>query len=128
MGVEMLGEGFDVLSTCDSNADLYDAGDVLVLPHSVDGIGLEQLEAMACGVPVLVPDNSSFAELYGESSLSLDLSGDDPVGSIAEAIQRMIGNNSLRSELVDRGFELARSRTWQDVALETLGVYQRAVS
>jgi glycosyltransferase involved in cell wall biosynthesis len=107
---------------------LYSRCELFVYPSRYEGFGLPPLEAMACGVPVLVPDNSSFAELYGESSLTLDLTGDDPVGSIAEAIQRMIGNNSLRSELVDRGFELARSRTWQDVALETLGIYQRAVS
>lgn len=45
--------GVDVRSEVPSNKSLYDEGDVLILPHSVDGIALEPHEAMASGMPVI---------------------------------------------------------------------------
>src|SRR5690606_10827320 len=35
----------EVLPATESNADLYATGDVLIAPHSVDGLGLEPMEA-----------------------------------------------------------------------------------
>ena len=37
--------------------DFYRSGDVLVLPTLIDGMGLVVLEAMACGLPVIVSPN-----------------------------------------------------------------------
>ncbi len=48
--------GLNVLPACESNADLYAEGDILIMPHSIDGLGLELLEAMACGMPVIATD------------------------------------------------------------------------
>lgn len=45
-----------------SNADLYARGDVLLAPHSVDGLGLEPLEAMACGMPVITTNGKPWNE------------------------------------------------------------------
>jgi hypothetical protein len=46
-----------------SNTDLYSQGDVLISPHSVDGIGLELMEAMACGMPVISTDGEPWSEI-----------------------------------------------------------------
>lgn len=46
-------EGTTILPKTQSNADLYTEGDVLVSPHTVDGTGLEQMEALASGMPVI---------------------------------------------------------------------------
>ncbi len=53
------------LPKCQSNADLYSEGDVLVSPHYVDGTGLEQMEAMACGMPVINTQGLPWTELPG---------------------------------------------------------------
>lgn len=45
-----------------SNEDLYRIGDVLIAPHSVDGIGLELMEAMSCGMPVISTDGEPWNE------------------------------------------------------------------
>lgn len=49
--------------SAESNGCLYDEGDVLLCPHSVDGTGLEPLEAMACGMPVIATDGLPWNEL-----------------------------------------------------------------
>ena len=46
-----------------SNADIYSTGDVLISPHSVDGLGLEPMEAMACGMPVITTDGLPWNEI-----------------------------------------------------------------
>lgn len=46
----------------DDNAGLYRGGDVLLLPHSVDGIGLELMEALSSGMPVIATDGEPWRE------------------------------------------------------------------
>lgn len=46
----------------DSNSDLYREGDVLICPHSVDGLCLEIPEAMLSGLPVIATDGEPWNE------------------------------------------------------------------
>ncbi len=55
--------GVDVRGPVADPRELYAAGDVLLCPHSVDGIGLEPLEALACGMPVIATDGLPWTEL-----------------------------------------------------------------
>lgn len=104
---------------------LYSLADLFVYPSLYEGFGLPPLEAMACGAPVLLPDNSSFHELYRECSLMLDL---DRHGALVDAIRRLLWDPVLRDELVERGQKLGKSRSWEDTALETLEVYRRVIA
>lgn len=55
--------GFDLVEgEIPNNVDLYNVGDVLISPHSVDGLGLELLEAPACGMPVISTDGQPWNE------------------------------------------------------------------
>lgn len=56
-------EGTEVITGVKDNANLYDVGDILLCPHTVDGLGLEPMEAMATGMPVIVP----FVEPWNEN-------------------------------------------------------------
>jgi len=44
------------------NTDLYGVGDVLIAPHTVDGLGLEPMEAMSSGLPVITTDGAPWNE------------------------------------------------------------------
>jgi len=101
---------------------LYSLADLFVYPSLYEGFGLPPLEAMACGAPVVLPDHSSFRELYSECSLMLDLDRPDV---LVDAMRRLLWDHALRDEFVERGQKLAKSRSWEDTALETLEVYRR---
>ena len=77
---------------------------------------------MATGRPVVVSDTSSFPELYQGTAVLVELGS--PL-RLAEAIDQISRDEVQRSELIDRGLKLARSRSWRDVAQETLDVYRR---
>lgn len=47
----------------ENNCDLYNIGDVLIVPHSVDGIGLELLEAAYSGIPIISTDGQPWNEI-----------------------------------------------------------------
>lgn len=47
---------------------LYHLGDVYVYPSRLDGIGLTQAEALACGLPLIVPDNPPMNEFITPDS------------------------------------------------------------
>jgi len=55
-------DGTEIMPVPTDNANLYDTGDILLAPHTVDGIGLEPLEAMATGMPVIVPNGLPWIE------------------------------------------------------------------
>ena len=105
-------------------AALYSMCTLFVYPSLYEGFGLPPLEAMACGAPVLLADNSSLSELFESSSAFVDL--DRPDG-LLRAIETLLDSDSLREEFVEKGLKRAQSRTWDDIAVETLAVYRRAV-
>lgn len=104
---------------------LYSQCALFVYPSLYEGFGLPPLEAMACGAPVLVPDNSAFAELYRGTPLLVDL--DDP-DALTDAMATALGDTERRAELAEHGRKHAGARTWDSVAAETAACYQRALA
>ena len=56
--------------TREQMAKLYQIADCHVSATAGEGFGLTTVEAMACGLPVILPDNSTARELIGEKHLS----------------------------------------------------------
>lgn len=125
---ESLDSGEDIVIT--GNVDprdlpsLYNLCDLFVYPSRYEGFGLPPLEAMACGTPTVVPQNSSFLELYEGAAVLTELDSEE---HLAEAIRRPLSSTTLREELVEQGLKLAGSRSWDDTAVQTLRVYRQAL-
>lgn len=109
----------------DDLPSLYSQCELFVYPSCYEGFGLPPLEAMSCGAAVLVPDNSSFSELYEERLMLSDLSR---TSGLRYAIRRVLTDSARKSQLAEDGLKHAQSRSWQTVAEETLSVYERAAS
>jgi glycosyltransferase involved in cell wall biosynthesis len=103
---------------------LYSICDLFIYPSAYEGFGLPPLEAMACGAPVLVPDNSAFSELYAGSPMLFKL---DSTESLVEAMDRALTSREWRNKLVESGLKQAELRSWSTVAHETLACYRRAL-
>ena len=103
----------------------YNAADVFVYPSVYEGFGLPPLEAMACGVPVIVSDASSLPEVVGEAGLLVD--PHEPV-EWGNALSLLCKDADLRSELTSRGLARAQEFSWTRMARETISVYRTALS
>jgi glycosyltransferase involved in cell wall biosynthesis len=99
---------------------LYSLADVFVFPSFYEGFGVPPLEAMACGVPVIVSNISSLPEVVGDAAL---LVNPHDTGAIAQAILRVLGNPQLQEELRQKGYERARHFTWAESARKMLSIY-----
>jgi glycosyltransferase involved in cell wall biosynthesis len=102
---------------------LYSGALCFVYPSYFEGFGLPPLEAMKCGAPVIVGDKTSLPEVVGDAGLLVD---PFDVESITAAIQSVINDSNLRSQLRVKGLERAKIFSWQETARQTLSVYKTA--
>lgn len=76
--------GTEYCGAAEDNADLFLQGDVLLAPHCVDGIGLEPMEAMACGIPVVTTDAEPWNELPAIRRVRVDSTEKKKVGRLVD--------------------------------------------
>ena len=96
---------------------------LLAMPSLYEGFGLPVVEAMACGTPVVCSNASSLPEVAGHAALLVDPLD---VEALAATMERVLGDDKLRAELIERGFERARKFSWERCAHETLAVLEEA--
>ena len=101
---------------------LYSGAICFVYPSYFEGFGLPPLEAMKCGAPVIVGNQTSLPEVVGDAGLTVD---PFEVRSIAEAIEKLINDSVLRRELSVKGRSRAETFNWRKTAQQTLGIYQQ---
>ncbi len=104
---------------------LYSGARIFVYPSVYEGFGLPPLEAMACGVPVIVSRRASLPEVVGEAGVLVE--GLDEV-ELAERMQALIDDDALHARLAVAGIDRARSFTWRRCAEGTLEVYRGALA
>ena len=107
-----------------SNADLYGEGDVLICPHSVDGLGLEPMEAMASGMPVITTNGRPWTEIPALAhipSRTEDRKVRRPVkwhlpdpAALVDICQRALGQSIAEASQQARAWAISRS--WETKA------------
>ena len=85
-----------------NGADLMPAFDVFVLSSKWEGLGLVLLEAMSRGVPIAATRGGAIPEVLEDGRLGL-LSDVGDAAGLRRNIQRLLGDEAARRELVARG-------------------------
>lgn len=92
---------------------LYNAAELFVYPSFFEGFGLPPLEAMACGTPVAVSNESALPEVVGDAGVYFDPFDTE---NIANTISRTILDRKLREKLIDKGFQRVKRFSWKESA------------
>lgn len=92
---------------------LYAGAEVFVFPSLYEGFGFPILEAASHGTPVVTSNRSSLPEVAGQAALLVD---PEDVDEIAQGIFKLIDDQGLRSQLIERGYERLREFDWNGTA------------
>jgi glycosyltransferase involved in cell wall biosynthesis len=98
---------------------IYNLAGCFAYPSLYEAFGLVQLEAMACGCPVVAARSGAIPEISGNAALLFDPHSPEELG---EAILGVVGDPALRNDLVARGLARAKEFTWERCARQTLEV------
>jgi len=109
------------LGATDQVEQIYAAADALLLPTPYDAFAMVVLEAMACGLPVIVSREAGASELIrnGVNGLLLE---DASVPELARYM-RLLWDARWAAELGRAARESVESRSWDTVAEQTMRVY-----
>ena len=102
-------------------AEAYRTADLLAHPSRYEGFGLQIVEAMAAGTPVLCTDGGSQPEVAGDAAVIVP-SGD--MAAFAAAAVDILRNPERQEKLRRLGKARAIRFTWDATARSTLGIYR----
>ena len=92
---------------------VYKMADVFCYPSIFEGFGIPVLESMCIGTPIVTSTGSCFAETGGDAPLYAQPTRFDEIG---EQLKRVLTDNTLRQEMVNKGYEQAEKFTDKNVA------------
>lgn len=121
----------------DQLARLLNAFDVYCFPSMVgeETFGLALLEAMACGIPPVVPKLDGLPEVVGDAGIVVPARAyDDEIGSfagtvspkvMADAINTLLTDEKARLALGEKARERALTFTWDKTAQNVIALFRR---
>ncbi len=106
--------------------ELLNGAAAFVYPSLAEGFGMPNLEAMACGCPVVTSKAFAIPEIVGDAALLLQ----DPrdAAGLADALRRLARDAVLRRSLVEKGLRRAACFSWTDSARTLLSLYERLLA
>ncbi|HEC91416.1 MAG TPA: glycosyltransferase family 1 protein [Candidatus Atribacteria bacterium] len=96
---------------------VYQGASLYVDPTLYEGFGLQILEAMKCGVPVIASNTTSVPEIVGNAGILIDPRDTD--GWKREMV-RVLSSYSLRRKMRENGIKRASEFTWEKTAKQIL--------
>ncbi len=107
----------------------YAEASVAVVPSLYEGFSLPAIEAMACGVPLVVTSAGALPEVVGRSDESAIVVDPADAGALAHAITGLLANRDHAERLGAAGRIRARSRySWERVAAATVEQYRFVIA
>ena len=102
----------------------YQGAFALVHPSEYEGFGLPAVEAMACGVPVLIGKAEGMVEATGNAARVISPLNAD---SLAQAMIDLVGDEGERRRWIDEGKRRSGELRWAKTAEAILDSLERAV-
>jgi glycosyltransferase involved in cell wall biosynthesis len=122
---------------------LYNCGDAFLTTHLGEGWGLTTTEAMAAGIPVIAPDNTTTPEILGmdrgyvypcKEMVYVDNSGYRPSGRIEDIVEQMVrchedwvadrnSTSTTRSDIIEKAKSFVRKHSWQNICKQWVTLF-----
>jgi glycosyltransferase involved in cell wall biosynthesis len=100
--------------------NLYRNARAFIFPSLYEGFGLPVLEAFSCGCPIMLSNTSSLPEIGGNAAIYFDPYDST---SLSETLEHLISDDTLRLQLVQKGYERLKLFSWEITAQKTKKIY-----
>ncbi len=101
---------------------LMSGAKVFCYPSIYEGYGMPIIEAMACGAPVLTSDCGSLPEVAAGNAVMVDPLSEE---SIENGLERLYLDEKLRSDLSEKGKDIAKKSEWKVQAEKLYEIYDK---
>jgi UDP-glucose:(heptosyl)LPS alpha-1,3-glucosyltransferase len=102
----------------------YAAADAYVGPSLEDAFAMPPLEAMACGLPVIVSRRAGVSEVISHGTDGLVLEDSEDAGVLARLIHELYSDEDLRQRLGENASITALKYTWEGNAVKLREVFE----
>ncbi|MDA3798625.1 MAG: glycosyltransferase family 1 protein [Kiritimatiellae bacterium] len=99
---------------------LYQESTALLHPSLYEGFGLQIIEAMQSGTPVISSVGGSLKEICGDAAIVLPVKSPE---LFAESIEKLLNSKELQKELIQKGFKRAKEFSWEKTTRNILSIY-----
>lgn len=97
---------------------LMAGAEVFVMPSFWEGFGITVVEAMACGVPVVVSKVGSLPEVIGDAGVVIN---PESFQDLAKGIEEAFEN---KEKLIEKGYMQIKKFSWDNCARQTLKILE----
>lgn len=104
--------------------DLYQAADIYMDPSLYEGFGLQVLEAMSCGTPVLCSNTTSLAEITGDAALTYKPTD---IRGFADGIEYLTSNTAQAHLMRHAGILHASKYSWSKTVEQLVTLCEHAI-
>ncbi len=93
---------------------------IFLFPTLYEGFGIPILQAMACGIPVLISDMDVHREIADGAAITVD-----PYSSkdIAKKISSVLNDSELRKNFIEKGLVRVQYFSWKKTAEDILNIF-----
>ncbi len=104
--------------------EAFAGSDLSIFPSYSESFGMAAIEAMACGVPVIISDQVGIYKEVLEADAGMAVTCDSV--SLAQAIEKLLDNLALRRQMGENGHQLVQERfTLDKVADQMIEAYEK---
>ncbi|MBD3318021.1 MAG: glycosyltransferase [Chitinivibrionales bacterium] len=108
----------------DDVVDLFKGASLFVFPSLLESFGIPPIEAMACGVPVVASSATAIPEIAGDAAYYCNPTN---ITDIAAAMNAVLEDNNVRTDLVAKGFKRAALFSWRNTVERTVEAYKKVL-
>ncbi|MBI2996279.1 MAG: glycosyltransferase family 4 protein [Candidatus Melainabacteria bacterium] len=106
--------------------DIYRSADIFILPSVMEGMASVTLQAIACGLPIIVSRVKGNEEVLEEGYNGLSAEYNNAL-DFASAIEKLIKQPELRQKMSKNSIQKSKQFLWETIAKQYLELYEKSV-
>lgn len=103
-------------------ARLFKSSDIFIRSNKEEGFGIAPLEAMACGIPLILSEMGCHLEIFGQAGEFYKF---NDIDNLILKIEKLLMDTKFREIQVQKGLETSKNYNWDSKIKKILKLYSK---